>query len=270
MEEKINQSNQSENQKFLEELGIRSDAGVEPSAWKGPEENSAQEGTTAPEKEELPAEDNLKNRRERRLMAKMQAEREANIALQARLQALSEAQKLREETTEADFLKLVEPIYGSADEKGQYDPRRVEATKLLKDALRGAYTAAKKEAVEEALAKLNEAREAETAAEREEDENLDEGMDAVEEKYGIDLGSKKNRDKYLTHLEEASPKDEEGNITEFAFDAAARIYQLEEGKTNSRAKELAARSGTRSGSSQPSELQDQAFYNNLKALGLMD
>ena len=256
---------QSENQQFLEELGIKSDAVIEQDAWKGPD--SEQE--PGPEqKEEINDEDNLKNRRERRLMAKVQAEREANIALNARLQALSEAQKLRSDTTEADFLKLVEPIYGSADEKGQYDPRRVEATRLLKEALRGAYETAKRESKEETLAALREEREGELSAVAQEEENLDEGMDEVEEKYDINFSSKKTREKYLDILEDVSPKDKEGNIIEYAFDAAARIYQSEEGKSTSRAKELASRSGQRSGSSQG--VDDQTFYNGLKELGLMD
>ena len=260
---------QSESNKFLEELGIKSDAGMEPEVFKGPE-SSAEEPKEEEKTEVIAEEDTLKNRRERRLMAKVQAEREANIALNARLQALQEAQQLRSDTAEADFLKLVEPIYGTADEKGQYDPRRAEATRLLKDALKGAYTTAKKEAVQEALRTLREESQGESQAEAEETENLEEGMEYVEERYGINFGSRKAHDKYLDLLEDVSPKDDEGNIKEYAFDAAARLFQAEEGKSTSRAKELAARGGTRSGNSQPSELQDQAFYQGLKDLGLMD
>lgn len=257
---------QSENQKFLEELGIKSDAGMEPEAWKGPDSEEQ-----APEqKEEVSEDESLKNRRERRLMAKVQSEREANIALNARLQALSEAQKLRSETTEADFLKLVDPIYGQTDETGKYDPRRVEATRLLKDALKGAYESAKREAREETLAAIREERDGESSAVAEEEENLETGMEEVEDKYGINFSSKKTHDKYLDILEEISPKDRDGDIIEYAFDAAARIFQSEEGKSSSRAKELASRSGQRSGASQGSDLQDQSFYEELRKNGLMD
>lgn len=263
---------QSEQKQFLDELGIKSETGINQDAWKGPEGNPEEGGTPEPEKTEGDEleEDKLKNRRERRLMAKVQAEREANIALNARLQALSEAQKLREDTQEADFLKLIDPIFGTADEKGVYDPRRAEATRLLKEALKGAYATAKKEAAEDALSRFNERVESESAAVREEEDNLDEGMDAVEERYNIDFSSKKARDKYLTLLEEVSPKDGDENIIEYAFDAAARLYQAEEGKANSRAKELASRSGIRSGSSQQPATQDEAFYSQMKSMGLLD
>ncbi len=262
----MNEKKSVENQ-LLDELGIQSENGLEPSTWKGPEEH---ENVTESTKEEDSEEESLRNRRERRLMAKVQAEREANIALNARLQAISEVQKMREETTEADFLKIVEPIFGSTDEKGQYDPARVEATRLFKEALKGAYTTAKKEAIEEALSTLHEEQSGESEALHEEEENIDEGMDYVEEKYGINFSDTNVYNKYLELLEEVSPVNRHGGIAEYAFDAAARLFLADEGKSVSRAKELATRSGTRSGSSQPSELQDQTFYQGLKDLGLID
>lgn len=258
---------QSEQKQFLDELGIKSDASMTPEFFTGPEEPRTEE--LEPEKEEE-AEESAKNRRERRLMAKLQAERESNIAMNARIQALAEAQKVKGETEEADFEKLIEPIFGSVDEKGQYDPRRVEATNLLKKALRGAYESAKREAAEEAYSRFAEERQGESQAEAQASDEIDDGMDAVEEKYGLNFGSKKTHDRYLELLEDVSPKDEDGDIREYAFDAAARLLEVELNKSNPRAKELAARSTVRSGSSEGAEGQDQSFYNSLKELGLMD
>lgn len=246
---------QSEQQKFLEDLGVKPEVDVLEKPLmdeSSPEEEAEKEGDMK-----------LKNRRERRLDAKLQAERETNIALNSRLQTLSEVKTLRETTEEADYLKRVERIYGNAT------PEAKEATELLKEALKGVHESAKREAMEESLNKFEADRLKETEAVKEEEKNLDSILDSLEEDYNVDMSDTAVRTGFLTMLEKLSPKDKEGNIIEYAD--AKEVYELYEARRekSSRAKELASRSMTRSGASQESKLEDDASVRFLKENGII-
>lgn len=210
----------------------------------------------APEGDEFKA----KNRREKRLLEKNQQLREEAIAATARLQGIEESKKIREESEPAEYLKRVEKIYGSAT------PEAIEATNLLKEALQGLEESATKKAFE----KLDSERSNEAKAVQEEEKNLDNILDNVEDNHGIDMSSETERKGFLTLLEKLSPKDQEGNIIEYAdADATAELYLSRKEKTVSRAKELASRSLVRSGSSQPSKLEDDAATRFLKENGII-
>lgn len=238
--------NKSESSQFLEELGIKNTEG---DIFKGPTDNEETSPESSEQEENSQEEElRLKNRREKRLAAKLQAEREANIALNARVQALSEVGKFREEVGD-DTLKEVEAIFGTDT------PEKVQATNILKKALSGM----SERAVQRTLEKIQKQQGSEVQAVREEESNLDNMMDEIEDNYDIDFSSSKDRQGFLELLEKASPKDADGNIIEYADpDAVAELYISRRDKTSSRARELAARSGTRSGASQPSTLESDA------------
>jgi hypothetical protein len=191
------------------------------------------------EPEEVP--ENIKNRQHRRLEAKLQAEREANIELSARLEAIAEAKRSTE--SESEYLSAVERIYGTNT------PEALTATDILKNALKGV----KEEAKEEALAVLREEqRQAEAEVAREVD-HLDSIQEEIEDTYGVDLSSpeaKELRQTFFKRLERLSPKDSDGNVIEYADhhaiweDLQSKIQK----RTESRAKDLSARSMVNSGS----------------------
>lgn len=200
----------------------------------------------------------LKNRREKRLADKWQAERESNIALTARLEAITETRKTDGE--EADYLKRIKSIYGDAT------PEAKEATNILVEALQGL----EKTAVDKAFTKLQSEKEAEIRAQKQEEKNLDEVAERVEEDHGIDMSVDANRKGYFALMEKLSPKDRDGNITEYADpDAVAEVFLSTRERTSSRAKDLASRSMTRSGQSQPSAIQDDAAVRFLKENGII-
>lgn len=188
------------------------------------------------EEEEIP-----KNRTEKRLRSKLQAERETSIALAARLEALTEAKKFSEGTDESDYLRTVEKIYGTQS------PEATAATELLKKALQDV----EKTATEKALKTYREeqAREKESLAN--EEKELDSMVEEIEDEYGISMDANTKKG-FFTLLEKLSPKDRDGNVTEYA-DHNAVWEELQARKerlpNNSRAKDLASRSMTRTGAS---------------------
>ncbi len=242
---------ESEQQKFLSDLDIKKDDSVleKPLTEAEPEKEEAED-----------TDQRAKNRRERRLLEQNQRLREEAIVASTRLQTLTESRNLREGATEAEYLKRIEKIYGNAT------PEAKEATELLKEAFIGAIKTAKEESVQE----VEKLRGSESQAVAEEEKNLDEILDSVEEDYGINMEVAANRQGFLTLMEKLSPKDKEGNIVEYADkDAVAEVFKSTQQKDSSRAKDLASRSMTRSGQSQPSKLEADSVERELKALGII-
>lgn len=243
----------SETEKFLEDLEVKPDSILETPIETAPVEESAEE-----------VEQRAKNRRERRLLEKNQQLREEVLMTNARLQGITEAQELRKTTEEADYLKLVDKIYGNAT------PEAKEATELLKEALKGVHASARKEALEEAVKTYQSERENESQAVADEEENLDEMMDGLEEDYDADFSNEATRKGFLDLLEKVSPKDRDGNIIEYADpDTTWQLYEQQRTRGSNRAKELASRSMTRSGGSQESKLTSDATERWLKENGII-
>jgi hypothetical protein len=208
--------------------------------------------------------DEVKNRRHRRLEERLQAERESNIALNARLQAIAEAKKGSGE--EADFLKGVDRIYGTDT------PEAVAATELLKNTLRGLHDSAKQSALEEVRAE----RQKEIEAQRKADAEVTRMIEEIDDDYGVDLSSTGNerlRKGFFSLLQKMSPKDADGNITQYADHGAvweAFKAQMDSKKpTENRAKDLASRSTTQSGASAGAKTQDDAATKWLKENGII-
>jgi uncharacterized protein with von Willebrand factor type A (vWA) domain len=94
----------------------------------------------------------------------------------------------------------------------------------------------------------------EVQEEAEAEEELNDGFDNIEEEYGIDLWDETNRKlkgQFLDYVEDISHKDRDGDIDEFpdlvgAYKSFSKIHQRE--NPTATAKDLADRSGNRSGS----------------------
>ena len=235
---------------FLKDLGV-------------PEESFLDKpltGEPAPEKEDSIDEERIKkNRYTRRREAEAQRLRDEVLQLSERVKTLSEVQKFREEAGD-DPLKKIEAIYGTDT------PEKLAATNLLKEALSGMKESAKTEIQKEWESRINE----DTEVQKEADSEVDNFLDQVEEDYGLDMSNQSVREGYITLMEKMSPKYKDGNIKEFADpDAVAETYlALQKRQTSGRAKELASRSMTHSGESQPSKLPQNAIDRFMQENGL--
>lgn len=221
-----------------------------------------------PEKEvsnEVEEEAKSKNRAYRRLEKRYQQEREAGIAMAERIKVLSETDKFKADVGD-DYKKLLEPIFGTADEKGVYDPKRELATKNLIAAFEGMKESAKKEL----LAEFQNRDSDQSNAQKEADSEVDEMLEQVEDDFGLDMSDDNVRSGFITLMEKMSPKYNDGNIKEFADpEAVAEAYvALQKRGGSNRAKELADRSMTRSGESQPSRLPQNAIDRFMEEAGL--
>lgn len=210
--------------------------------------------------EETPKEDSDEertNRRTRRLETKLQAEREAGIALAARLEALTEAQKFRGETTEVD--ETISRIYGTNT------PEAAEATALLAKALGNVEERATKRALES----FRKEQQKQADAVKKEEQTLDSMIEDIEDEFGttFDANSKKA---FFTQLEKLSPKDRDGNIVAYAdHHAVYEEMQSRKPAPNNRAKELASRSRVQSGASPSTTVEHTATERYLMENGLI-
>jgi hypothetical protein len=207
--------------------------------------------------EEEPDEEKF-NRRERRLQAKLQAERESAIALAARLEALTEAQKFsRENTPEVD--ETIARIYGTNT------PEAAEATALLQKALANA----ENRATEKALEKFREEQQAEQQSVQHEEQTLDGMIDDIEDETGVDMDPQTKK-AFFSLLGRLSPKDSDGTIKEYAdHHAVWEELQARKQPQNTRAKDLASRSVARNGASPATSVQDDATVRFLRENGII-
>lgn len=223
----------------------------EPTPEKEPE--------TPEEPQEEPAGDpEPRNRRERRLMEKLQSEREAAIALAAKLETITQSQKTRGE--EAEFLTIAERIYGTQT------PELREATELLKTALLGV----KEEAKREALEAYQELYQKEQNAVKEAENRIESMLEELEDQYNVDLTDGPHRTEFLKLMEKMSPKDRDGNILEYAdHEAVWEVYQSQIKKPVNPAKDMAARAMTQSGAASQSPLSNEVYDRWARENGLL-
>lgn len=202
----------------------------------------------------------LRNRREKRLAEKLQAERESNIALNARLQAIAESKQSREEGDTRNYLKAVERIYGSAS------PEATEATELLKDALKGL----EEQAVARAVEKLREEQQQSSAALREDEQRLDSFVEEIEDEFNLTLTEDQQKG-FFKMMERASPKDANGNIIEYADPLFVweRYQEKLQRPTNTQAKNLSSRSMTQGSVGDNSKVVADAELKFLRENGII-
>ena len=247
----------SEQEKFLE--GLEQKDVIEELFNKSLEET--QEEPEPKQETEEEQEMKLRNRRERRLNEKLQKERESNIALNARLQAINESKNIRGDSDPEDYLTRIERIYGTDS------PEAKEATRLLAEALRGV----EERATKNALDRFREEREKEKQEEVEAVQQLDSLIESVEDAYNVDLSSGPDRKSFLKLLEKLSPKDEEGNIIEFAdAESVYEIFKSTKEKSTDKAKALAGRSMIQGGNGNTSaKVEEDATLTFLKKNGIL-
>lgn len=215
--------------------------------------------TVNSEQEELP--EDLKNRHIRRLEAKLQSEREASIAREARLEALSEAARFRQDTGADELDEMVTRIYGTDK------PENAAATDLLLKSMKGFSERAKREALEEFRAERQQEEQEVSTEVR----NLESYIEQIEDTYGVDLTSTasalEKRSQYLDLLEKLSPK-RGGEVIDYAD--PLETYELFAARQpQNRAKAYAARGMTQS-RSVDSSLQEDATAKFLKEQGLLE
>ncbi len=226
--------------------------------------NSENEGGETTEGEEEKEVEPRKNRHHRRIEAKLQAEREANIHLNARLEAMTEATKFAKESGALSVDQRLLQLYGD-DENGRKAAQLTQS--LLQDA------AEKGEA--RALEKLREEQRKEAADVKREEDFIDESLEELEDESGVDLTSnspqgRKNRTQFLNLVERLSSKDEDGNIKDYAdFNEVFDVFKNNRTKTDSsRSKDIASRGQVRSGNTSV-KAADVAGENYLKQHGII-
>lgn len=248
----------NETQQFLDEFKKPED-NTDPFAFlEKPTEKPAEETKG----EETPAEGipEPRNRREKRLMEKLQSEREAAIALAAKLDAITQSQQTRTESSQWE--ESIEKIYGNST------PELREATELLRASMKGL----KDEAKREALAEYQRIRQEEQAVVSQAEKRIDSMLEEIEDEYNVDLSSGAHQTEFLKLIEKMSPKDSEGNIVEYAdHHAVWEIYQdkLNRNKPVNPAKDIVARGMTQSAGANDTKLSNDAHERFLKEHGII-
>lgn len=238
---------------------ITDDTGADTTKGKDQTQDGDQTGGATDDGEET---EEAKNRRERRLLAKLQAEREANIDLAARLQTISESKRFASETEQGEYLKAIDKIYGTDT------PEAAAATELLKGALVGLREDATNRALETFRAEQRERAERDAQAERE----LDRMVETIEDEFNVQLTPQMERG-FFTLLEKMSPKDDNGDIVAYADPVSVwetyseRLKKRPTATTD--AKALASRGMTQSGGSSQGNLQDDAALKVLREAGIL-
>ena len=210
--------------------------------------------------EQLP--EDLRNRHVRRLEAKLQAEREANIASAARIEALSEAQKFREQSNISGWEEKARRIYGNDK------PENAAASDLLVQSIREASESAKREALEEARAEYRQQSEEDTK----EVNTVQNYIEKIEDQFGVDFTSTQQAQEKQREFKDLwfrlSPKDSNGDVIEYADPYEVfEIFKQRDG--SSRAKDLSSRGMVRSQTVETG-VQDDATTKYLKDNGILD
>lgn len=250
----------NELKQFLGGLETDQQADIDPFAHVQPQDSEQE-----PQPEQKPEENedavmHAKNRRERRLLEKLEAERQSSIRLNEELRQEREARQRQEASEAGDYLKDVERIYGTES------PEAREATEILKRTLLGLKESAKQEALQE----IQQRQEVETRAVKEAESMLDDMVDEIEEVYGLALTEQQQSDFYRL-LERMSPKDRDGNILYYADHIAVwEDYQTRlKAQTNTAARDLASRSMTNSGSAPSQNADAEATERYLRENGII-
>lgn len=246
-----------EQQKFLEGLeGDQTPADI----FELPLDGEPAVVTEETEVEDTDGDLKPKNRRERRLMRKLQEERESSMFLAGKLEARNEARSALDE--ESDYLKTVEHIYGTDT------PETRTATDLLKKAMIGLRDDAENRAYDKIKAEQQREQQIELDATNE----LDSYIDDIEDTYDVELNPVQQT-AYFQLLQKMSPKDRDGNVTQYADPHAVwEVFQekITPKGTDNRAKALANRSMVQSGSpAKENSLQDDTHTRFLKENGII-
>jgi hypothetical protein len=239
----------NEQEQFLKDLDIKPPQDDILEQPLNPQEPAKDPVDPAVDPEETDAEGlKPRNRRERRLMSKLQEERESSMFLAGKLEAREEAKRSLSE--EREYLKGVERIYGTDSPEAQL------ATDLLKKALVGMAEDAENRAFERMQESRRKELEEESKAERE----LDDIVEELEDDHNVTL-TETQRTSFFKLLERMSPKDEAGHVKEYADpDAVWEVFKdrlsSRRSPESTRAKDLSARAMVQSGAPKDNDLGD--------------
>lgn len=243
---------------FLKDLGVPEESILDKPLDLEEKTDEAHENESPVRKVELDEDGYPKNRQGRRKRAKDDELRQEITQLNERVKTLSELGKFKEEVGDDD-LKKVEAIFGTDTAE------RLAATNLLKEALIGMSEKAKVAALQE----IESREEKESGAQKEADDEVNEFLNVAKEE-GLDILDDNTHKGLITLMERMSKKYDDGNIKEFADHEAVieTFKELQKRSGSTRAKELASRSMTQSGESQPSKLPQNAIERFMEENGL--
>jgi hypothetical protein len=213
------------------------------------------------EQEQVVPEDDIespKTRYQRRLKRDLDAERESNIALAAKVEVLTEAQRLQKETEPSEYLKKVERIYGTDS------PEATAATQLLSEALTGL----EERATERALKAIREEQAKAQEATQKEERTLDSFIEQIEDEHNVTFTPEMEKG-YFQLMEKLSPKDNDGNIIAYADPESTWELYKERTKKENPSKAIASRAMSQGGTSGDSKLQDDAMQRALREAGIL-
>ena len=153
---------------------------------------------------------------------------------------------------------------------GNDTPEKVSAIKDFKKALGGMKEEAKQEALNEIKAREDEGRQAEIEAQ----EQIESAFEDIEEEFNVDLTSssptaKKLRSDFVDFIRRIAPKDKDGQVKDYPdFNEAFILFKdmKKEDPTTSRAKDLASRGMSRSGSGDTSSANKPIQDSSWKAV----
>lgn len=233
MEEDKNQSAQEE---FLNE--IKKDE--EPFEFETPE---------SPKEEEDVRDEKLPYHQDPKLQRYIQKQ----IAKATEGMSRSEEQKFKEEVSAGeDVVKAFTDIIGNDT------PEKVMALQKLRTAMTS---------LEEKATLATRELEAERQAESQAESEVEDGLEAIEDTYGVDLSSPKGaklRNDFIDFVARLSRKDEYGEITEYPdFVEAYDIFQSTQVPKKTRAKELASK-GMERGSAEAPKVNDRISWDRVE------
>ena len=156
---------------------------------------------------------------------------------------------------------------------GNDTPEKVNALKQLKKSMADV----QERAAEKAYARFAE----ESRAAREEEaqavEELSEGLERIEENFNVDLSSnstlaKKTRNDFLDFVERISPKNSDGEVTEYAdLEQAFQTFQeMHKPEKNTQAKEIASRGMSRSSTDATNTPTKRVTFENVREMMGLD
>lgn len=203
-----------------------------------------------------------KNRHHRRLEKQLQDERDARILMEGKLKAIDENSNSSIQVDER-----LSRMYGT-EEGGK------EAALLHQQILNDEIAKAKKEIIDS----VHEERVREQQEVKRQEEYIDSELESLEDDLGIDLTSnapsaKKARNGFLEALMKLSPKDESGNIKEYADAGSAWEYYtlknpVKPSKTAQRQKELSSKGMDNPGNADATKAKDDSQRDYLRSIGI--
>lgn len=250
-----------EQEQFLKDLDIKPPQVDVLEQPLNPEE-PAKEPEVQVDPEEEVGELKPRNRREKRLMKKLQEERESSMFLAGKLEAREDAKRSLD-SEERDYLGDVERIYGTDT------PEARLATDLFKKALVGL----REDAEERAVQRMQDLRKKEIEAERKAEAELDEIVEELEDTHNVTL-TEPQRTSYFKLLERMSPKDEHGRVTDYAdpeavWDIFKERLTARRSPEATRAKDLSARAMVQSGAPKDNNLEGDVNERFLREHGII-